>query len=117
YFSNRLGRPDLSLRDLDTGAESLVAGEPMNAAKGFPAISPSGKQLAYATLVAGPRAIRSIYATTLADGISRQVCDDCGGRPRQWLDERYLLIETFGARFNRFAVVDTSDGSQRELLA
>ncbi len=41
---------------------------------------------------------------------------DAGGRPRQWLDERYLLIETFGSRLTRFAVVDTTDGSQQDLF-
>ena len=43
--------------------------------------------------------------------------DDSGGRPRQWIDERYLLIETFGSRLNSFVLVDTITGSQREFLS
>ncbi len=43
--------------------------------------------------------------------------DDCGGRPRQWLDEQTLLVETFGAGLNSFVVVETCDGTQRPLLS
>lgn len=52
----------------------------------------------------------------MPDGTTRQVRDDCGGRPRQCLDERYLLIETFGSRLNRFVVVDTTTPSEYDLL-
>jgi hypothetical protein len=47
----------------------------------------------------------------------RKLGDDCGGRPRQWLDERLLVIERFGSRLNSIALIDTADGTQRELLS
>ena len=53
----------------------------------------------------------------VADRVTRKLGDDCGGRPRQWLDERLLLIEAFGSRLNTFAVLDTTDGSRRELVS
>jgi hypothetical protein len=41
--------------------------------------------------------------------------EDCGGRPREWVDERRLVLERF-ARLNSVAVIDTETGEQRELL-
>ena len=65
---------------------------------------------------AGPRAMRPIYIGSVADGETRKLADDCGGRPRQWLDERLLVIERFGSRLNSIALLDTTEGDQRELL-
>jgi len=116
YFSTRLGMPNLFVRDLENGSDSVVAAEPARAVKGFPAISPSGRQLAHGTLMGGPRTMRPLFVVDLANGTSRQLSDDCGGRPRQWIDERDLLIETFGSRLNRLLIVDTTTGSQRECV-
>jgi Tol biopolymer transport system component len=115
YFSSRLGSGDVFLRNLDTDSETLFAEGPA-AGKGFPAISPSGKQLAYATRVPGVRAMRPIFVGCLTDGTSRKLGDDCGGRPRQWVNERLLVIERFGERLNSIALIDTTTGEQHELL-
>src|SRR4029450_11894051 len=40
---------------------------------------------------------------------------DCGGRPREWVDERRLVIERF-ARLNSIAIIDTEAGTQHGLL-
>jgi Tol biopolymer transport system component len=117
YFSVRLGSPEVFLRDLDNGSETVLAADPAHAGKGYPAISPNGRQVAYATMSAGPRAMRPVFIASMPDGASRQVCEDCGGRPRQWLDERHLLVETFGARLNTLLVIDTATGEARELVA
>jgi Tol biopolymer transport system component len=117
YFTAGRGKRDLYLRDLDSGSETVAAGEPERGGRGFPAISPSGAQLAYGSLVPGPALRRPVFVVDLPDGKTRQIRDDCGGRPRQWLDERYLLIETFGSRLNRFVVVDTTTASQHDILA
>ena len=69
------------------------------------------------SLVPGPPVKRPVFVVDLLNGLTRQVSDDCGGRPRQWLDERYLLIETFGSPLNRLVVVDTMDSSQTDVLA
>jgi Tol biopolymer transport system component len=114
YFSFRLGRGDVFLRDLDSGSETVVADGPVGGT-GYPAISPSGRQLAYGSRVPGARTMRPIFIASLPDGTSRQLGDDCGGRPRQWVDERLLVIERF-ARFNTIALIDTVTGVQRELL-
>jgi Tol biopolymer transport system component len=111
YFSTRTRKPELVLRDLATATERVLTAEPVNAVKGYPALSPDGSQLAHGTLVPGPRAVRPLVVVDLANGASRQVSDDSGGRPRQWLDERYLVIETFGSRLNSFGLVDTITGS------
>jgi Tol biopolymer transport system component len=116
YFSVRPAGPRLLLRDLDDGSETVVAVEPASAEQGFPAISPGGSQLAYATRSTGPRALRPVFVVDLPDGPSRCVCEDCGGRPWQWLDERFLLIEMFGSRLNHVALVDTTTGGVSDLV-
>ena len=113
----RTGIGDVFLRDLERGTEAVMAIDPVHSGRSHPAISPSGRQVAYATRSTGPNALRPISIASLPDGTSRPLCEDCGGRPRQWLDERHLLIETFGARLNTFLVLDTTTGESRPLLS
>ena len=77
---------------------------------------PSGRLLAYGIRVpeAG-RALRPIVIVSLPDGTWRKLGEDCGGRPREWVDERQLIMERF-ARLNSIALIDTDTGDQRELL-
>ena len=115
YSSYRLGDGDVFLRDLHTGSERVLADGPAGA-KGYPAISPSGSLLAYGIrMPEAGRALRPIVIVSLPDGPWRKLGDDCGGRPREWVDERRLIIERF-ARLNSIALIDTETGDQRELL-
>jgi Tol biopolymer transport system component len=115
YFSFRLGHGEIFLRDLESGSEKVLAEAP-DGEKGYPAISPSGTQLAFGLrMPPGQGSARPIFIARTATGAWRSLGDDCGGRPRQWLDERLLLIERF-ARLNSIAVIDTETGAQRELL-
>ena len=59
--------------------------------------------------------MRPIVVVCLSDGTWRTLADDCGGRPREWLAERRLIIARF-ARLNSVALVDTETGDQRQLL-
>ena len=59
--------------------------------------------------------MRPIFVAGLSDGTWRKLGDDCGGRPREWVDERRLIIERF-ARLNSIALIDTDTGDQQELL-
>jgi len=113
YFLARRTGAGPVLRDLETDSE--VAFAPADD-HGFPALSPSGRWLASGGREAGPRAMRPIYIGSVTDGETRKLADDCGGRPRQWLDERLLVIERFGSRLNSIALLDTIEGDQRELL-
>ncbi len=116
YFSYRLGRGDIFLRDLQTGSEKVLGDGP-DSEKSYPAISPSGSLLAYGTVTSGgERALRPIFIGNLTDGTWRTLGEDCGGRPREWADERWLVIERF-ARLNSIALIETDTGEQRELLA
>lgn len=117
YFAARMRMPSVFLRDLESGSETLVPADPPHLPKACPAISPSGRQLAYGTVVPGSRAMRPLFIVDLPSGPSRQLCDDCGGRPRHWLDEGSILVETFGARLNTFVVVDVGTGRQRPLIS
>ena len=116
YFAVRTLRGELHVRNLESGSETIVEGDPaLN--PGFPTISPDGQQIAYSALVPGPPVQRPVLIASLDAGESRLVRDDCGGRPRQWLDEQTLLVETFGSGLNSFFLLDTRDGSQRPLLS
>jgi Tol biopolymer transport system component len=115
YFSYRLGYGEIFLRDLRTGTERILSEAPAGE-KGYPAISPAGDVLAYGLrLPGGERALRPIVLARLRDGTSRTLGDDCGGRPREWMDERRLIIERF-ARLNSIALIDTETGDQQEVL-
>jgi Tol biopolymer transport system component len=115
YFSVRRGDGDVFLRDLSTGAERVVTDGP-DGPKGYPAVSPSGAQLAFGQrILGGEQARRPIFIARPAEGTWRTLGDDCGGRPRQWVDERLLIIERF-ARLNSIALIDTETAQQRELL-
>jgi Tol biopolymer transport system component len=116
YFSFRLGRGEIFLRDLQTGSENVLTQGP-EGEKGYPAMSPSGTQLAFGMrMPGGEQAARPIFLACPSTGAWRMLADDCRGRPRQWLDDRFLMIERF-ARLNSIAIVDTETGEQRELLA
>lgn len=115
YFSFRLGRPEVFLRNLQTGSERPL-GEAPAGDKGYPAISPGGDLLAYGMwMPGGEHAPRPIFIISLADGSWKKLGDDCGGRPREWVDQRALVIERF-ARLNSIAVVDTETGEQHDVL-
>jgi len=116
YFSFRLGHGEIFLRDLETGSEKVLANAP-EGDKGYPAISPSGTQLAFGLrMPPGQQAARPIFVACPAAGTWRSLGDDCGGRPRQWLDERLLVVERF-ARLNSIAIIDTETAQQRDVLA
>ena len=38
---------------------------------------------------------RPIFIANLPDGTFRMLGEDCNGRPREWIDERFLIIERF----------------------
>jgi Tol biopolymer transport system component len=115
YSSYRLGSGDVFLRDLQTGSERLLTEGPAGP-KSWSAISPTGRLIAYGMLMSeGGRALRPIVVHSLSDGTWRMLGEDCGGRPREWVDERWLIIERFG-RLNSFALIDTETGEQRPLL-
>jgi Tol biopolymer transport system component len=116
YFAVGMAGADLRVRNLENGADTPVPGA-ANVDRGFPAISPGGRQVAYSTLVPGPPVQRPLFLTQIDGGEVRAVRDDCGGRPRQWIDEQTLLIETYGSGLNSFVVLEVADGSQRPLLS
>jgi Tol biopolymer transport system component len=115
YSSVRFGQATIFSRDLESGTETTLAIGP-DADKWHPAVSPSGNQLAYSIRVfGGERATRPIFVAQPSEGTWRLVGEDCRGRPREWIDERSLIIERF-ERLNRIAVIDTETAAQRELV-
>jgi len=104
------------IRNLENGSDSRIEPEP-GASRGFPAISPDGEMLGYSAVVPGPPVQRPLFLTSIMGGETRLVRNDCGGRPKVWLDEQTLLIETFGSGLNALLTVDMDDGAQRPLLS
>jgi Tol biopolymer transport system component len=116
YFAAGPRGPEMHVRDLQSGTDSTL--EPGGAVnRGFPVISPDGARVAFGELVAGPPLRRPVWVGYLAGGEPRLIHEDCGGRPRLWLDDELLLTETFGSGLNSFVVLDTRDAAQRPLLA
>ena len=116
HFGVSMSGSELHIRNLEDGTDAMMDGEP-GVNRGFPAISPSGQSLAYSAMVPGPPVQRPLFLTSITGGETRLVRNDCGGRPRLWLDEQTLLIETFGSGLNAFLIVDMHDGAQRSLLS
>ena len=115
YFTAGPGGAALRVRDVRAGTETTLDAD-TRGDRGFPAISLDGTRLAFGMMVPGPPLRRPLFVATLADGTSRQISEDCGGRPRLWLDDDLLLVEMFAANSTRFDVLDTRSGTQRPLL-
>jgi len=116
YFAAGSSGVELRVRDVRRGTDAVFEGEAGDN-RGFPVISLDGKRIAYGTLVAGPPVRRPVFVANLADGKSRLIFEDCGGRPRLWLDDDLLLAETFGTGLNSFVALDTRKATQRPLLS
>jgi Tol biopolymer transport system component len=116
YFAAGPGGVELHVKDLQRGTDVTLDGG-AGAMRGFPVISLDATRLAFGTLVPGPPVRRPVFVTNLADGTSRQIFEDCGGRARLWLDDDLLLAETFGSGLNSFVVLDTRTATQRPLLS
>jgi Tol biopolymer transport system component len=115
YFAAGSSGAELHVRDLQRNTHLTLDGD-AGVNRGFPVISLDGKRLAFGTLVPGPPVRRPVFVANLADGASRLSHEDCGGRPRLWLDDDLLLAETFGSGLNSFVVLDTREGTQHPLL-
>ena len=116
YFAAGQRGPELRLRDLERGTDSTI--DTWGAASpGFPAISLDGTRVAFGTLVPGPPVRRPVWVADLEGGEPRMLDQDAGGRPRAWLDDNRVLIETFGSGLNSFIVLDVADATTRPLLA
>jgi Tol biopolymer transport system component len=116
HFGVDMTGSKLHVRNLENGSDALIEGE-SGVHCGYPAISPSGQRLAYSAVMPGPPVQRPLFLTSIRGEDTRLVRNDSGGRPRLWLDEQTLLIETFGSGLNAFLIVDMQDGAQRPLLS
>ena len=115
YFAAGSGGAELRVRDMTRGTDAALVAE-AGANRGFPAISLDGKRIAFGTLVAGPPVKRPVFVANIADGASRLIFDDCGGRPRLWPTTSRCWPRPSG-RLNSFIVLDTCKGKQRLSLA
>ena len=115
YFSFRLGNGDVFLRISNGFGESPRRGTCRREGGIQRSRQADACSRTACRMPGGGRALRPIFIVCLADGTWRTLGDDCGGRPREWVDERRLVIERF-ARLNSIALIDTETGDQHELL-
>ena len=116
YFFARPNVIGMMLRDLASGAESELAPEP-RLEYGYLAMSPSGEYVACGARLPGPRVMRPIFVVSVADGACRKLGDDFGARPRQWVDDRHVVVERFGGRLHSVGLLDTASAAVHDLLA
>jgi hypothetical protein len=58
----------------------------------FPRSRPRAGTSRMAPVMGGRRTVRPITVFDLANGEERKLCDDCRRRPREWIDERWLIL-------------------------
>jgi Tol biopolymer transport system component len=112
YFYGGPGASGVRLRNLETNAEVELGTD-----RAFPALSPDGHRLAFSVRSQGPHVARAMVVMSVPNGEPRIVADDAGGRPRQWIDDRLILIERFGSRLLSVAVFDTDTNEIVNVLA
>ncbi|HYM09591.1 MAG TPA: hypothetical protein VEU62_02600, partial [Bryobacterales bacterium] len=72
FVSKRSGRPEVWLKDLESGKETALAA--INSLEGWPAVSADGSKVAYGT---GENDRRVIYVAPTSGGVPERVCEDC----------------------------------------
>jgi Tol biopolymer transport system component len=112
YFFGGPNGSGIRLTDLQTGVETELGLD-----RAFPAVSPSGRQVAFSVRSLGPQVVRPLAVAQLPNGESCTLADDATGRPRQWVDERIILIERFGSRLLSVALFDTETRAVVDILA
>jgi Tol biopolymer transport system component len=108
YSSRRAGTQDIILRDLASGAESMLAGTAD--AEEDPLISPDESAVVYTSGA-------SLWLVEVKNRLPRKLCNACG-RPLSWLpDSRRILLAH--ERDQRLAVLalDVNSGASAEWLA
>lgn len=112
YFHGGPGASGVRLRDLQTNLESELGTD-----RAFPALSPDGHRIAFSVRSQGPHVARAMVVMSVPNGEPRTLSDDAGGRPRQWIDDRLILIERFGSRLLSVAVFDIGTAEIVDVLA
>ena len=107
---------ELHVRNLENGSDTTINQSQVSTAdsRRFRRVDGSSRT---APSCPGPPVRRPLFLTDIGGGETRLIREDCGARPRSWLDEQTLLAETFGAGLNAFIVVDVRDGTQRPLVS
>jgi hypothetical protein len=116
YFSGGQRGPELRVKDFERGTDTALDAWGV-ANPGFPVVSLDSTRMAFGAIVAGPPVRRPVWVADVAGGEPRLLHEDSGGRPRLWLDDNRVLIETFGSGLNSFAVLDVRDVTPQPLLA
>jgi len=60
--------------------------------------------------------VRPVALVATNNGTVRRLCDDCRGRPREWADERWLVLEKPGSPLSSLVLLDTWSMQELPLL-
>ncbi len=109
YISNRTGKFEVWVRDLETGAEHVVTrtAKPIV----FAAISRDGKRLAY-------QEGADVYVVPVGGGVALRLCTECG-RPDDWSPEQKILgsMGSTETGYGGIGAWDPSMGSWTKIVA
>jgi Tol biopolymer transport system component len=118
YLFSRSGRLSpatdvgISVRNIETGAESSVPGLEHQYGFGYVTLTRDGSKLAYGIVVPGLK--RPIYLYDLATRSTRKLCDDCEGRPYDWSPDGVKLILSMPGK--GIGLMDISTGKRSVIL-
>lgn len=106
YVSNRMGDPDVWVRDLETGADLQLTSSKANEFRA--AISPDGGRVAFA--VRG-----NFYTMPSRGGEEKLVCTDCSGNVVGWSPDGGKLLYYYWGKRIRHATIDLTTGQKRDV--
>jgi Tol biopolymer transport system component len=98
------------VRNVETGEEIVAASSPQR--KGYTAVSRDGSKIAYGAVAPGLK--RPIYIYDLRTRTTRQLCDDCEGRPWDWSPDGTKLILAMVQR--GIGLMDVNTGERSVIL-
>jgi Tol biopolymer transport system component len=112
FVSRRLGRPDLWVRDLESGVEKALTATP--AVESYPVISRDGTRVVYE---ASTQAGSILYEVAASGGLPREICHECGW-PTDWsADGRFVVLQHRQTAHAWLGVLDRKTGVQAEILS
>ena len=110
FNSNRLGQPDIWMKDLVTGKEARVSQSPRNVGRVL--ISPDGSKLVYAALENGET---NFYLVSSIGHPAVRVCENCGGNLLGWSpDDNEVLY--WSGRLVHFSLLNLTTGEKTIIL-
>jgi hypothetical protein len=116
FSSNRTGSMNVTVRDMSSGRERVIAADPPERNKNYALIDAGGKKVVYSVSRLDDLTSFDVFEVPLAGGSSRKICDACGPTISLSPDGEYALASRPDAARTRIDVIDTASGKMTTLL-